>query len=91
MAQFTDVEYWSAALITIAVFFGFTLGEDPGIKMMGLGLATAIFLDATVVASRLGAGHHEAVGRRQLVDFALASGAPDLDDARLQRVGDNRA
>ena len=33
----------------IAVFFGFMLGEDPGIKMMGLGLATAIFLDATVV------------------------------------------
>ena len=39
----------SAALIMIAVFFGFVLGEDPAIKMMGLGLATAIFLDATVV------------------------------------------
>ncbi|MEO8106043.1 MAG: MMPL family transporter [Actinomycetes bacterium] len=39
----------SAALIMISVFFGFMLGEDPGIKMMGLGLATAIFLDATVV------------------------------------------
>ena len=33
----------------IAVFFGFMLGDDPGFKMMGLGLATAIFLDATVV------------------------------------------
>jgi RND superfamily putative drug exporter len=33
----------------IAVFFAFMLGDDPGIKMMGLGLATAIFLDATVV------------------------------------------
>ena len=33
----------------IAVFFGFMLGDDPAIKMMGLGLATAIFLDATVV------------------------------------------
>jgi RND superfamily putative drug exporter len=39
----------SAALIMIAVFFGFVLGTDPAIKMMGLGLATAIFLDATVV------------------------------------------
>ncbi len=39
----------SAALIMIAVFFAFMLGDDPGIKMMGLGLATAIFLDATVV------------------------------------------
>jgi len=39
----------SAALIMIAVFSGFMLGDDPAIKMMGLGLATAIFLDATVV------------------------------------------
>ncbi len=39
----------SAALIMIAVFLGFVLGEDPATKMMGLGLATAIFLDATVV------------------------------------------
>ena len=39
----------SAALIMIAVFGGFVLGDDPTIKMMGLGLATAIFVDATVV------------------------------------------
>jgi RND superfamily putative drug exporter len=39
----------SAALIMIAVFFGFVLGDDPATKMMGLGLATAILLDATVV------------------------------------------
>jgi RND superfamily putative drug exporter len=39
----------SAALIMISVFLGFVLGEDPAIKMMGLGLATAIFLDATIV------------------------------------------
>ena len=39
----------SAALIMISVFLGFVLGEDPAIKMMGLGLATAIFVDATVV------------------------------------------
>ena len=39
----------AAALIMIAVFSGFVLGDDPAIKMMGLGLATAIFLDATVV------------------------------------------
>ena len=39
----------SAALIMIAVFGGFMLGDDPAIKMMGFGLATAIFLDATVV------------------------------------------
>jgi len=39
----------SAALIMISVFGGFVLGEDPVIKMMGLGLATAILVDATVV------------------------------------------
>ena len=39
----------SAALIMIAVFLGFVLGDDPGVKMIGLGLATAIFIDATVV------------------------------------------
>jgi RND superfamily putative drug exporter len=39
----------SAALIMIAVFLGFVLGDDPVVKMMGLGLATAIFVDATIV------------------------------------------
>jgi RND superfamily putative drug exporter len=39
----------SAALIMICVYLGFVLGEDPATKMMGLGLATAIFIDATVV------------------------------------------
>ena len=39
----------SAALIMISVFLGFALGEDPAIKMVGLGLATAIFVDATIV------------------------------------------
>jgi RND superfamily putative drug exporter len=39
----------SAALIMIAVFLGFVLGDDPRIKMFGLGLATAIFIDATIV------------------------------------------
>ncbi|HSP27975.1 MAG TPA: MMPL family transporter, partial [Ilumatobacteraceae bacterium] len=39
----------SAALIMICVFAGFVLGDDPVIKMMGLGLAVAIFVDATIV------------------------------------------
>ncbi|GMR02670.1 MAG: MMPL family transporter [Acidimicrobiia bacterium] len=39
----------SAALIMISVFLGFVMGEDPIIKMMGLGLAVAIFVDATIV------------------------------------------
>ncbi len=39
----------SAALIMMAVFSSFTLGGDRVIKEFGLGLATAVFLDATVV------------------------------------------
>ena len=39
----------SAALIMIAVFAGFVLSDDPVTKMFGLGLATAIFVDATIV------------------------------------------
>ena len=39
----------SAALIMISVFGVFVFGSDPVVKMMGLGLATAIFVDATIV------------------------------------------
>jgi putative drug exporter of the RND superfamily len=39
----------SAALIMISVFLGFVLNDDPVTKMFGLGLATAVFVDATIV------------------------------------------
>lgn len=39
----------SAALIMIAVFGSFALGDERVIKEFGVGLATAVFLDATVV------------------------------------------
>ncbi|MFI9329319.1 MMPL family transporter [Kitasatospora sp. NPDC052868] len=39
----------SAALIMVAVFLSFAVAEDPSAKMFGLGLATAILIDATVV------------------------------------------
>jgi RND superfamily putative drug exporter len=39
----------SAALIMIAVFLAFVTGQDAATKMFGLGLATAIFVDATLV------------------------------------------
>ena len=39
----------SAAAIMVAVFFGFLLSPDPIIKMAGLGLGTAILVDATIV------------------------------------------
>jgi putative drug exporter of the RND superfamily len=39
----------SAALIMISVFAAFVLGDDPIIKMFGVGLATAVLIDATIV------------------------------------------
>ncbi|CUR56007.1 MMPL domain protein [metagenome] len=39
----------SAAAIMVAVFLGFASEVDVTVKMLGIGMATAIFLDATVV------------------------------------------
>jgi RND superfamily putative drug exporter len=39
----------SAALIMVSVFLGFVANPAPAVKMFGLGLATAIALDATIV------------------------------------------
>jgi RND superfamily putative drug exporter len=39
----------AAALIMISVFASFVLGDDPVIKMFGIGLSAAVLLDATVV------------------------------------------
>jgi putative drug exporter of the RND superfamily len=39
----------SAALIMISVFAAFVLGDDPIIKVFGLGLATAVLIDATII------------------------------------------
>jgi RND superfamily putative drug exporter len=39
----------SAALIMIAVFLSFVALPDPVAKMFGIGLATAVFIDATIV------------------------------------------
>jgi len=38
-----------AALIMISVFLSFVFGGDPTIKMMGVGLATAVLVDATLI------------------------------------------
>ena len=43
----------SAALIMIAVFLSFVASPVPSLKMLGLGLATAILIDATIVRMML--------------------------------------
>ncbi len=37
------------AAIMVSVFVGFGFGDDPVLKMLGLGLATSVLLDATLV------------------------------------------
>jgi putative drug exporter of the RND superfamily len=39
----------AAALIMVSVFGAFVLGDDPIIKMFGVGLSVAVLLDATIV------------------------------------------
>jgi RND superfamily putative drug exporter len=39
----------AAALVMISVFLGFVASDDPVVKMMGVGLATAVAVDATIV------------------------------------------
>ena len=39
----------AAAAIMITVFFSFVLGENPNAKLVGLGLAAAVLIDATLV------------------------------------------
>jgi RND superfamily putative drug exporter len=36
-------------IFSSSVFMGFVASEDPVVKMMGVGLATAVIIDATIV------------------------------------------
>ncbi|MEV6302806.1 MMPL family transporter [Actinoplanes sp. NPDC051861] len=45
----TGVVITSAALIMVCVFASFVLSASPVVKMMGLGLAVAVAIDATVI------------------------------------------
>src|SRR5213078_3336566 len=53
----------AAAAIMISVFMSFVLGDLRVLKLMGLGLATAIFIDATVVRMVLVPSTMELLGR----------------------------
>ncbi len=54
----------AAAAIMVAVFLTFVLGEDRVIKEFGIGLATAIFVDATIVRLVLVPSTMELLGDR---------------------------
>ena len=53
----------SAALIMMSVFASFVLGDDPTGKLFGVGLAVAVFLDATLVRMVLVPATMSLVGR----------------------------
>ncbi|BFU45811.1 MMPL family transporter [Krasilnikovia sp. MM14-A1004] len=76
----------SAALIMAAVFLSFAVAEDPSTKMFGLGLATAILVDATVVRMVLVPATMTLLGRAnwwlpRWLDRLLPRGPVDVDGA----------
>ncbi|MET9622295.1 MMPL family transporter [Streptomyces sp. NPDC006464] len=83
----------SAALIMVAVFLSFVVAEDPSTKMFGLGLATAIFIDATVVRMVLVPATMTLLGRTnwwlpKWLDRMLPRGPVDTDDTDAESVGE---
>jgi RND superfamily putative drug exporter len=78
----------AAALIMVTVFGSFVLGEATTIKLFGLGLATAIFIDATVVRMVLVPATMELLGDRnwwfprwldRLIPRLHVEAGPDVD------------
>ncbi|MEV0220635.1 MMPL family transporter [Streptomyces sp. NPDC050704] len=83
----------SAALIMVAVFLSFAVAEDPSIKMFGLGLATAIFIDATVVRMVLVPATMTLLGRTnwwlpKWLDRMLPRGPVGTDDTDAESTGE---
>ncbi|WP_030962916.1 MMPL family transporter [Streptomyces sp. NRRL S-378] len=82
----------SAALIMVAVFLSFAVAEDPSTKMFGLGLATAIFIDATVVRMVLVPATMTLLGRTnwwlpKWLDRMLPGGPAGADDTDAESTG----
>jgi RND superfamily putative drug exporter len=60
----------------ISVFLGFVASDDPVVKMMGVGLATAVAVDATIVRMVLVPSTMALVGDAELVAPTLAGPDP---------------
>ncbi|MFJ8013842.1 MMPL family transporter [Streptomyces sp. NPDC096339] len=83
----------SAALIMVAVFLSFAVADDPSAKMFGLGLATAIFIDATVVRMVLVPATMTLLGRAnwwlpKWLDRMLPRGPVGTDDPDAESTGE---
>ncbi len=75
----------SAAVIMVLVFLIFAMAGLPQVKEIGVGLAVAIFLDATVVRLVLVPDHDGADGRLELVGAEVAG--QDPAEHRLRVLG----
>ena len=75
----------AAAAIMVVVFACFMLEDMREIKLFGLGLAVAVFLDATLVRMVVVPATMELLGRPQLVDPRLARPAAAAPRARADR------
>ncbi|MEW2416304.1 MMPL family transporter [Streptomyces sp. NPDC046866] len=83
----------SAALIMVAVFLSFAAAEDPSAKMFGLGLAAAIFIDATAVRMVLVPATMTLLGRAnwwlpKWLDRMLPRGPVGADDTDAESTGE---
>ena len=65
-----------AALIIVAVFLGFAMGELVMFQQMGFGIAIALMIDATIVRSVLVPAAMTILGRVELVPPVVARLAP---------------
>ena len=75
-----------AAAVMVVTFAAFATGSDQSMKQLGVGLAVAILIDATIVRAVLLPGHDEAAGRAQLVaPQAARAGCPSSSTSRRSR------
>ena len=63
----------AAALIMVCVFSAFVLGDDRQLKLFGLGMAFAVFIDATIVRAH----QHSAGARKKTAGKRSADPAAD--------------
>jgi RND superfamily putative drug exporter len=73
----------AAATIMICVFLSFAVGDERVLKLFGLSLASAVFLDAFVVRSLLMPSVLQILGRRTW-------GLPDWLGRRLPHIAIDR-
>jgi RND superfamily putative drug exporter len=84
----------AAAAIMVAVFLSFVLGDERIVKLFGLGLASAIFIDATIVRMVLVPSVMELIGPAnwwlpRWLDRRLPHLAVDVSDPVVQAILDH--